>query len=44
MQLAAVAQVQDFARDELGLVPLGVVPAGIKGPKGNQEYLLHLRR
>jgi len=44
MQLAAVVQVQDFARDELGLVPLGVVPAGIKGPKGNQEYLLHLRR
>ena len=44
LQLEAVAQVQDFARDELGLTPLGVVPAGIKGPKGNQEYLLHLRR
>ena len=44
LQLAAVAQVQDFARDELGLTPLGVVAAGIKGPKGNQEYLLHLRR
>ena len=44
LQLRAVAQVQDFARDELGLTPLGVVPAGIKGPKGNQEYLLHLRR
>jgi 23S rRNA (cytidine1920-2'-O)/16S rRNA (cytidine1409-2'-O)-methyltransferase len=42
--LQAVAQVQDFARDELGLTPLGVVAAGIKGPKGNQEYLLHLRR
>lgn len=44
MQLAAVAQVRDFARDELGLTPLGFVPAGIRGPKGNQEYLLHLRR
>ena len=44
MQLAAVALVQDFARDDLGLAPLGFVPAGIKGPKGNQEYLLRLRR
>lgn len=44
LQLRAVAQVQDFARDELGLSPQGVVAAGIKGPKGNQEYLLHLRR
>lgn len=44
LQLQAVAQVQEFARDELGLTPLGVVAAGIKGPKGNQEYLLHLRR
>lgn len=44
MRLAAVVQVQDFARDELGLIPLGSVPAGIRGPKGNQEYLLHLRR
>lgn len=44
MQLKAVADIQDFAREELGLTPLGVVPAGIKGPKGNQEYLLHLKR
>jgi 23S rRNA (cytidine1920-2'-O)/16S rRNA (cytidine1409-2'-O)-methyltransferase len=44
MQLKAVADVQDFAREELGLTPLGVVAAGIKGPKGNQEYLLHLKR
>jgi len=44
MQLKAVADIQDFAREELGLTPLGVVAAGIKGPKGNQEYLLHLRR
>ncbi len=44
LQLKAVAEVQAFARDELGLQALGFVPAGIKGPKGNQEYLLHLRR
>jgi len=43
LQLRAVEDVQAFASDELGLTPLGVVPAGIKGPKGNQEYLLHLR-
>lgn len=44
LQLKAVAEVQTFARDELGLQVLGSVPAGIKGPKGNQEYLLHLQR
>jgi len=36
--------VQAFAEEELGLCVLGFVAAGIKGPKGNQEYLLHLRR
>jgi len=44
LQLQAVAQVQAFAEEELGLCVLGFVAAGIKGPKGNQEYLLHLRR
>ncbi len=44
LQLKAVDEVREFARDVLGLTVLGVVPAGIKGPKGNQEYLLHLRR
>lgn len=44
LQLQAVSHIQDFARDELGLVPRGFVAAGIKGPKGNQEYLLHLGR
>jgi len=44
LQLRAVAEVQAFAAEELGLQALGSVPAGIKGPKGNQEYLLHLRR
>ena len=37
----AVQMVEGAAR-ELGLEPLGVVPAGLKGPKGNQEYLLLL--
>jgi len=33
----------DFAQNELGLEFLGSVPAMIKGPKGNQEYLVYLR-
>lgn len=37
----AVQMVEGAAR-ELGLEPLGVVPAAVKGPKGNQEYLLFL--
>lgn len=44
LQLQAVDQVQAFAATELGLAVLGSVAAGIKGPKGNQEYLIHLRR
>jgi len=27
-----------------GLTPIGVVPSAIKGPKGNQEYILCLRK
>ena len=33
-----------FAKEELGLENLGVVPAAIKGPKGNQEYMALFRR
>lgn len=44
LQLRAVAEVREFARAELGLTSLGVLPAGIKGPKGNQEYVLHLAK
>ncbi|WP_457570972.1 TlyA family RNA methyltransferase [Desulfovulcanus sp.] len=33
----------DFAQNELSLEFLGSVPAMIKGPKGNQEYLVYLR-
>ena len=40
----AVRKVLDFARDELGLHSLGVVPAAIKGPKGNQEYMAVWRK
>ena len=40
-QQRAVDDVLEFARDELGLEIQGVVPAKIKGPKGNQEYLAY---
>ncbi|MDL2316433.1 TlyA family RNA methyltransferase [Desulfovibrio sp. OttesenSCG-928-A18] len=36
---AAVQKVLDFARDTLQLRLQGVVPAAVKGPKGNQEYM-----
>ncbi len=42
-QQEAVDKVTAFARNELGLTPMGVAPSRIKGPKGNQEYLLCLR-
>lgn len=43
LQQEAVAAVRDHAL-ALGLQFLGVIPAPIKGPKGNQEYLLYLQR
>jgi len=39
-----LSEVIRFARDQLGLGCLGSVPARILGPKGNQEYLIWLRR
>lgn len=39
LQQQAVDIVVNFCCSELGLVPQGVVPSRIKGPKGNQEYL-----
>ncbi len=43
-QLRAVDEVLAFARDELSLEIQGVVPAQIKGPKGNQEYLAYFTK
>ena len=40
----AVDMVSSFCAQELGMEVLGVVPSAITGPKGNQEYLLCLRR
>lgn len=40
----AVDIVTNFCRGELGLAPQGAVPAKIKGPKGNQEFLAVFRR
>ncbi|MFZ5426435.1 MAG: TlyA family RNA methyltransferase [Thermodesulfobacteriota bacterium] len=41
LRMLAVQMVEAAAR-ELGMEPAGMVPAGVKGPKGNQEYLLLL--
>lgn len=38
---AAVEGVLDFARAELGFKLVGVIPAAVKGPKGNQEYMAY---
>ncbi len=35
----AVGKVTDFAREILNLDLIGVLPAAVKGPKGNQEYM-----
>jgi 23S rRNA (cytidine1920-2'-O)/16S rRNA (cytidine1409-2'-O)-methyltransferase len=40
---AAVDSVLGFAGGELGLGLQGVIPAAIKGPKGNQEFLAYWR-
>jgi 23S rRNA (cytidine1920-2'-O)/16S rRNA (cytidine1409-2'-O)-methyltransferase len=44
LQHEAVDRVRAFCEAELGLRCLGVVPAAIRGPKGNQEYLACFRR
>ena len=41
---AAVDGVLDFCTAGLGLVFLGEVPSRIKGPKGNQEYIVYLEK
>lgn len=35
----AVEKISRFCTDELGLTKLGILPAKIRGPKGNQEYM-----
>jgi len=41
LQLQAVAEIQALAQT-LGLEDRGVLPSPVLGPKGNQEYLIHL--
>ncbi|WP_462323305.1 TlyA family RNA methyltransferase [Desulfoplanes sp.] len=43
LQEQTVAKIMDYAQERLGLAPLDYTPAMIKGPKGNQEYLVHLK-
>ena len=40
----AVDKILSFCAQELALESLGVLPAAIKGPKGNQEYMALFRR
>ena len=40
----AVDKILSFCAQELRLESLGVLPAAIKGPKGNQEYMALFRR
>lgn len=42
LQQQAVDKVRDFCQERLGLTCRGVVPAAVKGPKGNQEYIICL--
>jgi 23S rRNA (cytidine1920-2'-O)/16S rRNA (cytidine1409-2'-O)-methyltransferase len=43
-QKRAVVLTADFFRARQGLEFIGSVPARIKGPKGNQEYLIYMRK
>lgn len=40
----AVDKVLLFCQEQLGLETLGVVPSSVKGPKGNQEYIVCLKK
>lgn len=44
LQYEAVKKIIDFCQSKLGLIFIGVVPSAIKGPKGNQEYLIYLKK
>ncbi len=44
LQQAAVDKVISFAERELALTLVGVLPAAVRGPKGNQEYMAVFRK
>lgn len=44
LQRRTVDEVVNFLVNELGLEFIGEVPSKIKGPKGNQEYIVYLRK
>lgn len=44
LQMRAVVQVTDLLVNEHGMDYVGFVPSRIKGPKGNQEYLIYLKK
>ena len=44
LQRQAVEKVTSYAEEHLGLELLGVLPAAVKGPKGNQEYMAVWRK
>lgn len=44
LQKEAVNKIITFCQEKLNVMYLGVVPASIKGPKGNQEYLIYLKK
>lgn len=44
LQQVAVDKVLSFCKQELDLLCLGTIPAAIKGPKGNQEFVACFRR
>lgn len=44
LQQQAIDKIRNFVEEELGFKSKGVVPSSIKGPKGNQEYLMLLER
>ncbi len=44
LQKQAVEKVVNFCQKELNLLFVGVVPSNIKGQKGNQEYLVYMKK